>query len=226
MTLLNRSQAIGRQAQGRLAYTPCARWSCRAEVAIIGAGFAGLSAARRLAEVHGLDVWRSKRARQDGERRAAMAAFVCRDQRSALGQACCTNSAGGNCQIYRMQREAVDHVRDLVSDPAMGAEPSGAGEWTLAHTPSRIAELQDERDFMRSVFGERLDYVPREELAARGYHPQFHGGLHDRFSFALHPLNYVRELARQAIEAGEPSIHIQPLSPTGSKRGLMSSLQR
>jgi glycine/D-amino acid oxidase-like deaminating enzyme len=94
-------------------------------------------------------------------------------------------------------------VRDNLERFNIDAWASGAGEVTLAHRPNSIAELQAERDFLKTTFGEDTEFLPKEQLARLGLNgPGFFAGLKAHTGFGLHPLNYVRGLARAAANAG------------------------
>jgi glycine/D-amino acid oxidase-like deaminating enzyme len=74
---------------------------------------------------------------------------------------------------------------------------------TLAHLPSRVQELRDEQAFLKNTFGDDTEFLSKDDLKARGLDgPGFFAGLKGDVGFGVHPLNYVRGLARAAAAAG------------------------
>lgn len=175
----------------------------RCEVAIIGAGYTGLSAALELAE-SGVDVRVLEAGHVGWGASGRNGGFACigshklpyPDMIKAYG-------LEATKAYYGAMRESVALVRDNLTRFSIDAWASGDGEVTLAHLPSRVQDLRDEQDFMRRTFGEEMEFLPKEELTARGLDgPGFHAGLKAPVGFGIHPLNYVRGLARAAVNAG------------------------
>ena len=178
--------------------------TANADIAIIGAGFAGLNAALRLADAHGMDV-------------AVLEAGVPGAGASGRnGGFCCPGSAKRSWSsierefgreettaFHAMQVEAVDHVRSLIATHAIDSTICGEGEIELAHSRRAAAGLRQEGRFLAERFGMACAYLEPGELAERGFGgTRFFGGLRDTVSFGLQPLDYVRGLARAAIAAG------------------------
>ena len=181
----------------------------RCDVAIIGAGYTGLSAALELAE-NGVDVRVLEAGHVGWGASGRNGGFACigshklpyPDMIKAYGLA-------ATQAYYAAMRESVALVRDNLTRFSIDAWASGDGEVTLAHLPSRVQDLRHEQDFMRRTFGEEMEFLPKEELTARGLDgPGFHAGLKAHVGFGIHPLNYVRGLARAAVNAGA-KIHAQ-----------------
>ncbi|NMM43029.1 FAD-binding oxidoreductase [Rhodospirillaceae bacterium KN72] len=174
------------------------------DVAVIGGGFTGLSAAHRLAKQYGMDV----RVFDMGE--PAWGAS------GRNGGFCCLGSAKiGFDEMRRKyglteaqkfadaQRAAIDHVRSFLDDYGIDADTHSDGELLLAHRPNRVAELKEEAAQVEKIYGVKATFYDRDGLAEIGASgPEFHAGLQTPLGFGLHPLKYGRGLADVAIESG------------------------
>jgi glycine/D-amino acid oxidase-like deaminating enzyme len=132
--------------------------------------------------------------------------------------------------FHRAMTESVELVADNARRHAIDIWQHGSGEVTLAHRPNRLQELRAEQAFLRSTFGEESELLSRADLQAQGLAgPTFHGGLRGKTGFGIHPLNYVRGLARAAHKAG---VRLHPLSrlirweETGSEHHLYTEQGR
>tara|TARA_R100000322_G_scaffold66272_2_gene41455 strand:+ start:17020 stop:18327 length:1308 start_codon:yes stop_codon:yes gene_type:complete len=180
------------------------------DVAVIGAGYTGLSAALTLAE-------------------AGVAVTVLDAQAPGWGASgrnggfCCLGGAGLSGDmlerqfgapaaraLHDTQVAAIDHVDALIDRHGIDVQRHSDGEVRLAHTPRAArgfeAEAQQYRDH---GIGARV--LSKADLDARGLGgPGFHAGLHLRKGFGLDPGAYAIGLARAAHAAGA---HIHAMSP-------------
>ncbi len=178
--------------------------SATVEVAIIGAGFAGLNAALRLATAHGIKPLVLDAARPGWGASGRNGGFCCAgSSKLSYAEMIARYGLEEARRFYIAQVASVEHVGMLLSEYGIDAERSGRGEWSLAHRASRVEGLKAERDFMAATFGLDTVLADRSELEARGLAgPQFHGGLWSPVGFGLHPLRYVLGLARVVIDLG------------------------
>ena len=80
-------------------------------------------------------------------------------------------------RYYRTMRESVALVRDNLDRHGIDAWAAGDGEVTLAHLPSRVAELREDQAFLARTFGEETEFLSRGgPEGARPLGPHFHGG--------------------------------------------------
>jgi len=174
------------------------------DVAIIGGGFTGLSAALRLRSEYGMDV-RVLEAAEPGwgasGRNGGFSCIGC--HKRSYDSLIKSYGLDDTRRFYATMKEAVAWVRHLCQTHGIDAWIHEGGDVLLAHLPNRWAELEEERDQMGRLFGEKFRLLDVEELKAEGlWGPQFHGGITGDVGFSTHPLNYVRGLARAATQEG------------------------
>jgi len=174
-----------------------------ADVAVIGAGFTGLSAALRLAEA-GADV-AVLDAHGPGWGASGRNGGFCCLGGTALDDAALRrrHGAAGAAAYFGAERAAVDHVAETLDRLRIDADRHSEGETLLAHAPARLADLRERADEIAARTGLRPRITPREELAQIGMaSPEFHGALTVPVGFALNPAKYAAGLARAVRAAG------------------------
>ncbi len=174
------------------------------EIAIIGGGYTGLSAAYHLARDHGADV-RVLEAGQPGWGASGRnGGFVCPGW-AKLGDGDLIKRHGLDeaRSFHRAQRDGVDLVAQLLDEEGIEADRGAEGDIALAHRKSKVAELLEWKDFAMATYGEELTFLDRDALAEQGVAgPQFLAGMRLDYGFGLHPMKYVRGLARAAQAKG------------------------
>jgi glycine/D-amino acid oxidase-like deaminating enzyme len=179
---------------------PALDGDCDCDVAIIGAGFTGLSAALHLAEA-GFDV-RVLDAEQPGwgasGRNGGMVIPGLKDDPDDL--IAHYGEATGEAMI-RTSGEAADLVFDLIARHGIECDARRMGWIQPAHTASRLPEL--ERRFGQwSARGIDCEWLDSSRIADFVGHDRYHGGWIDRRAGGLQPLSYARGLAVAAAKAG------------------------
>ncbi|MFD1912351.1 NAD(P)/FAD-dependent oxidoreductase [Halodurantibacterium flavum] len=175
----------------------------RTDVAVIGAGYAGLSAARELAR-RGLSVTVVDAAQPGWGASGRNGGFCCMGG-SKLSDAQIARRFGlpAARAFRRFQREAVEHVAETLQTEGIDADQGPWGEYLLAHRPSAYRALVAGATELRDIYDEAPRLIPREELAGHGISPHgFHGAMLNPVGFPLHPLKYALGLARAAQAAG------------------------
>ncbi|MEI8179296.1 FAD-binding oxidoreductase [Aestuariivirga sp.] len=183
--------------------TPPLRAEESCEVAIIGAGFTGLSAALELA-LQGVDVRVLEAGHVGWGASGRNGGFACIGSHK-LSYPKMINRYGLDAtkRYYETMRQSVALVRENIGRFNIDAWATGEGEVTLAHLPSRVQELRDEQAYLRQTFGDMTEFLSKDDLKAQGLDgPGFFAGLKGNVGFGVHPLNYVRGLARAANGAG------------------------
>jgi glycine/D-amino acid oxidase-like deaminating enzyme len=123
--------------------------------------------------------------------------------------------------FYRAQVDSVNHVGAFLTEHGIDADRAGDGEYQLAHRPRDMDDLRDEQAVMSKVYGVPLELLDRDVLKERGMEsPAFHGGLRSPIGFGLHPLKYVRGLARVAMAAGATVYARSPVTRWENSAGV------
>lgn len=185
------------------------------EVAIIGAGFTGLSAALHLAE-QGIEASVFDMHAPGWGASGRNGGFCCqggamsgdRSIRSRFGQA-------GLEEWDATQANSVDLVAELIAKHSISADTHSQGETLLAHSQNvyRYMRRQAEKD---RADGQTVNFIETQDLAARGMeNASLLGGRTYPVGFALHPRKYVIGLAEAALKAGA---HIFSKSPVQNIR--------
>ena len=184
--------------------TPALRDEAACEVAVIGAGYTGLTAALTLAAQHGAAVTVLEAGTPGWGASGRNGGFCCLGG-AKLGYDAMAKRYGleETRRFFAAQMEAIDLVKQTCAERGIDADITGGGEIILAHKAARGAGLQAERAELRELVGLETRILDNAALAERGLAAAgFHGGLELPLGVGLHPLKYLRGLARAAIDAG------------------------
>lgn len=174
--------------------------SASCDVAVIGAGFTGLTAALRLREEYGIDVRVLDAAEPGWGASGRNGGFVSSGStKLSWQQLIKTFGLDDTRRWHALQQETIATVKGFCRRFGIEASLDSSGEVCLAHKPSRMQEFVEEAEFYRDVLGEQLTILSRDELRERGLHGErFYGGIRGERGASIHPLNYVRGLAMAA----------------------------
>jgi glycine/D-amino acid oxidase-like deaminating enzyme len=171
----------------------------RADAVVIGAGYAGLSAATALARA-GRDVLVLEKealglgahARNGGMSIPELKAGPSKLERSygVLGR-----------RMHREVNEAFDHLERVIDTEAIDCDYQRTGQLYLAHTPRLTPYLQATADDHERA-GEPVHFVPSDQLHAEIGSDRFASGVVFERTGALHPAKLHAGLARAAVAAG------------------------
>jgi len=174
------------------------------DVAIIGGGYTGLSAALHLARDFDLDVclleaghigWGAS-GRNGGFCTMGMTKVSLKSQLSRFG-------AEETRHFHQSQAEAVNLVRTIGQDEDIDFLPQGDCEFIVADSSAHFARLCQAAEIERSLLGLDVTIHSQDEFREIGYDsPHQHGAVAHRPSFALHPLRYAQGLAAAAQRRG------------------------
>jgi glycine/D-amino acid oxidase-like deaminating enzyme len=184
--------------------TPPLDGSATCEVAVIGAGYTGLTAGLTLVEQHGTGVTVLEAGTPGWGASGRNGGFCCLGG-AKLGYDVMAARYGVEemRRFYATQLEAIELVKETCRARNIDADITGGGEILLAHRPGRSAVLRDDRKEMYELVGMNCTFLDNDALAERGLAAaNFHGGLELPIGVGLHPLKYLRGLARAAIDAG------------------------
>ena len=176
----------------------------QADVAIIGGGYTGLSAALHLARDHGIDV-RVVDAGHIGWGASGRNGGFCCPGGTAVHGADLIRLVGVDAakQFYAVQVQAVEFVRQLAREEGIEYQAFGNAIIEVAHTPRSFARLQRDHDVLSNTLGLQTEIVPSEECRERFYDStEQYGALVMRPAFGLHPLRFCLGLAAAATRHG------------------------
>lgn len=174
------------------------------DVAIIGGGYTGLSAALHLARDYGVDVRVLEAGHIGWGASGRNGGFCCAGGTGVHGQELIRLCGVDNArQYYAAQVEAIELVRQLATDERIDYQAQGSAEIEVAHTPKAYRRLQRDHDVLSNALGMNVELVSAEESRERFYESseQF-GALVSRPAFGLHPLRYCLGLAEAACRHG------------------------
>ncbi len=173
------------------------------DVAVIGGGIAGLSTALPLAQA-GVSVCVLESEHVGFGASGRNGGFCCLGgTRLSPMQMVRTFGKEEARKFLAFQIAGIGLVSQRLEDWEIDAARHSKGEVTLAHKPAQFKHLRKEAEFLKSNFGLESRLLSKDDLASGGLAgPDFHGGLHLPYGFALNPMTYVVELAKRVRAAG------------------------
>ena len=175
------------------------------DVAIIGGGYTGLSAALHLARDHGVDVRVLEAGGRIGWGASGRNGGFCCMPATKLSVAQMTRRFGldETKRFFASQIEGVEFTRALIADNDIDCDVRGDGIIDVAHRPRAFGDLADYGETLGRLFGIETTLYTADEFREIGHDSaeQF-GALKVSPSFALHPMKFAHGLARAASAAG------------------------
>jgi len=173
----------------------------RADVAVIGAGYTGLSAARALAKrgakvvvLEGQTAGWGASSRNGGMVLTGLKLSprqLLRKYGRAVAQ-----------RMYRASLSSINCLKQIVEEEAIDCHFSRCGHLEVACKPSHFRSFVESAQLIAREFNHSVQIVPKEELGSEIGSEVYHGGLVDETSAGLNPAQYVAGLARAAAQAG------------------------
>ncbi len=173
----------------------------RADVVIVGAGYAGLSAAITTAEA-GLDTLVIE-AKAPGEgastRNGGAVGETLRISYSTMSREWGTQRADA---FYLAVREAREHLESLVGEGGIACHYARVGRFIGAHKPQDYESLARDLEVRRKAIGFDAEMVPASEVHSMIGSDAYCGGRLIKSDANLHPGLFHRGLLRRALAAG------------------------
>lgn len=181
---------------------PVLKDSLRVDVAVIGAGFTGVSAALHLAEA-GSSVAVLEAETPGWGASGRNGGFCCLGG-SRISETVLARTYGdAAARAYRQaEKDAVELVAELLARHGIEADTHSDGETQLAHRPRDMDRLRRAADEMVRGNGPEPVLIEKEDLAKNGMNGPFFGALTTPVGFALNPRKYLFGLARAARSKG------------------------
>ncbi|HSI51236.1 MAG TPA: FAD-binding oxidoreductase [Ideonella sp.] len=181
-----------------------------ADVAIVGGGLAGLTAALDLAKLGRKVVLLEARqvgwgasGRNGGQ---AIHGLAC-DQTEIEAQLGLDDAR----KVWGMTLEALDLLRQRIRQHNIECDWRD-GYLGVATSARKGAALAEWAERMARVYNTKFTPVPHERIGDWIASPRYHSGLHDPHSGHLHPLKYALGIARAAAEAGVQIFENSPVT--------------
>jgi gamma-glutamylputrescine oxidase len=103
--------------------------------------------------------------------------------------------------IFDLAYGAVDRVRSRIDRHDIQCDLK-SGHLEAAYKPSHFEAMQRDAEFLASEFGWKTDVIGPHDLARHIDGGSYHGGIYDPNGGHFHPLNYALGLAQAARDAG------------------------
>ena len=174
----------------------------QADVAIVGAGFTGISAAYHLAQNSIGVILLDAEAPLFGAT-GRNGGFCCLGGSKASDAGLDRLFGKDERMLFRQaEKEAVGLVRGLLDTNAINADTHSCGETMLAHRPKDAAEMPEIKSTVFENYGVEAIYHRKEELMQLGLGGPFYGALTTPLGFALNPRKYATGLLEVAMTKG------------------------
>jgi glycine/D-amino acid oxidase-like deaminating enzyme len=173
----------------------------RVDVAVIGAGFTGLSAARTLAK-HGATVVVLESETVGWGASSRNGGMVLTGLKLGANTLIARYGRDATRRMYAASLASIDCVEQIVREESIECDFARCGHLEVACKAKHFAEFQSGVEVIAREFGHALRIVPKEQLAAEIGSKIYHGGLVDETSAGVNPARYVAGLARAADRAG------------------------
>ena len=181
---------------------PALTGEARAQVAVIGAGYTGLSAALHLAEA-GAKVTVLEAEHPFWGASGRNGGFCCLGGAKADHATIARKFGEDEARaLARAERAAVELVDALIARLGMDVDRHSEGETQLAHRPRDAEAMRASIPHIRDIYGVTPTFLSRADLPEADMTGPFHGALTTPLGFALNPRKYAAGLARAASDAG------------------------
>ena len=171
------------------------------DVAVIGGGFTGLSAARTLAKggtrvavLEAENIGWGASSRNGG--------MVLSGLKLGIPTLMARYGRESAKRMYAASLESIDCVESIVREENINCDFSRCGHLEVACKPKHFADFRRGAETIEREFGHKLRIIEKSDLPGEIGSAIYHGGLVDEVSAGLNPARYVAGLSGAAIRAG------------------------
>ncbi len=173
----------------------------RADVAILGSGYTGLAAARRLA-LSGAKVVVLEKGTIGWGASSRNGGQVLTGWKVGASTLLKRFGRDRARELFAASLSAIDMVESLVRDERIDCGFRRSGHLDAAFKPAHFDRMRREQDLLAREFDHTVRLIPKAEQRSELGSDYYHGLLLDERSACLHPARYVRGLAGAAARAG------------------------
>ena len=171
------------------------------DVAVIGGGYTGLSAARTLAK-RGAKVVVLEAETIGWGASSRNGGMVLTGLKIAMQTAIQRYGREHARRLFQCSLDSIDTVEQIVQEENIDCGFARTGHMLTANKPSHYEALQGEVEFMAKEFNHAVRLIPPKEMHSEIGSAVYHGALVDDASAGLNPAKYVKGLAHAAEKAG------------------------
>src|SRR5215475_3691478 len=172
-----------------------------ADVAVIGAGFTGLSAARTLA-AKGAKVVVLERETIGWGASSRNGGMVLTGMKLGVNKLLSMYGRERTQRMYAASLATIDCVEKIVREEAIACDFSRSGHLEVACKQAHFDDYASQAEVIAREFNHQLRVVQKNELRAEIGSSIYYGGMVDEVSAGLNPARYVTGLGRAAAKAG------------------------
>src|SRR6201997_2101726 len=171
------------------------------DVAIIGAGFTGLSAARTLAR-RGAKVAVLEAETIGWGASSRNGGMVLTGMKLGVNKLISLYGRERTQRMYAASLASIDSVEQIVREENIACDFSRCGHLEVACKQSHFDDYARQVEVVRREFNHELKIVPRNELRSEIGSDIYYGGMVDETSVGVNPARYVAGLGAAAIRVG------------------------
>jgi glycine/D-amino acid oxidase-like deaminating enzyme len=191
----------------------------QADVAIIGAGFTGLSAARTLAK-SGASVAVFDAQTIGWGASSRNGGMVLTGLKLPASTLIARYGKEATARMYAASLESIDFVEKLVREENIACDFARCGHLEVACKPKHFDDFRRSADETARHFNHRQRLIPRDQLQSEIGSAIYHGGLVDESSAGVNPARLVAGLASAAERAGAAIFehsHVEEIQREGAR---------
>lgn len=188
------------------------------DVAVIGGGYTGLSAARTLGRA-GAEVTLVERDRVGAGASGRNGGFVLPGFKPDLAEIAARHGGDVARSMFAMSVEAVNLVERLVGEERIVCDFERPGNISLAARPSHLGALRESGRLLESLCGYHTELLDAEQLRREIGSDRYFGGQLEPEAAALQPARYLAGLAASAVRAGARIIEQTEVTRVSGRAG-------